>query len=143
MILCRRTALASLLLTLSPALFAQTFHGFVPTGTRPQAIAVNSFTDRIYTINEPDNSVTEIDGATNVATLIPLGVNSQMSLNGELSINPFTNTVYAVEGVNLHLAVIDGATRNVTLVPTGVNAYAVAANPFTNKIYVANFADTR
>jgi YVTN family beta-propeller protein len=46
-----------------------------------------------------------------------------------------------VDGANNHLAVIDGATRGVTLVPTGNTAYAVAVNPYTNKIYIANFGD--
>jgi DNA-binding beta-propeller fold protein YncE len=92
------STLATLFLAFTPALFAQTFQGFVSTGTHPQEIAVSSFTDKIYTINEPENSVTKIDGATNAATFIPLGVNGQMSLNGKISINPFTNTVYAVDG---------------------------------------------
>jgi DNA-binding beta-propeller fold protein YncE len=65
------------MLFLTPALVAQTFEGIVSVGSYPQAIAVNPFTDRIYTIDEPANDVTEIDGVTNTTTTIPLGSNAQ------------------------------------------------------------------
>ena len=125
----------------TPALFAQAPLASIPVGSHPQAIAVNAFTDRIYTIDEPSDQITEIDGVTDVATSIPLGVNAQQSLNGQLAINPFTNKIYAVDGVNNHLNIIDGPTRALTQIPTGASPYAIALNPYTNKIYVANFND--
>ena len=36
------------------------------------------------------------------------------------------------------MTVIDGATNDTTTVPAGDFPYAVAVNPFTNKVYVAN-----
>jgi len=116
---CQKLVIAAWMLLLTPALLAQRFHGFVSVGSYPQAISVNPFTDRIYTIDEPVNEVTEIDGVTNATVKISLGSNPQKSLDGALAINPFTNTIYAVDGVNNHLAVIDGATRVVKLVATG------------------------
>src|SRR5499427_4582538 len=80
----------------------------VPIGNHPQALAVNAFTNRIYVLEESANQVTEIDGLTNAAVTIPLGTNSESSLNGALAINPITNTIYAVDGVNNHLSIIDG-----------------------------------
>src|SRR5258707_11552496 len=141
MLSCRQAAIAICTVLLTSSLLSQTFHGTVPVTSYPQAIAVNPFTDKIYTIDEPANDITEIDGVTNATTTIPLGLNAEKSLNGALAINPLTNTIYAVDGVNNHLAIIDGATRAVTFVPTGTNAYALAVNPYTNKIYVANFGD--
>jgi DNA-binding beta-propeller fold protein YncE len=44
----------------------------VPVGTYPQAIALNTFTNRVYVIEEPVNQVTEIDGLTDTAVTIPL-----------------------------------------------------------------------
>src|SRR5690349_9552848 len=137
----RCVVIAAWILILTPALVAQKFHGTVSVGSYPEAITVNPFTDRIYTIDEPANEVTEIDGVTNAAIKIPLGANDQKSLDGALAVNPFTNKIYAVDGVNNHLAVIDGATRAVKLVSTGNTAYAVAVNPYTNRIYVANYGD--
>ena len=40
-----------------------------------------------------------------------------------------------------HVTVIDGATNATTLVEAGCDPRAVAVNPVTNKIYVANFCD--
>jgi DNA-binding beta-propeller fold protein YncE len=137
----RRIVIAACILALSSAVLAQTLQGNIPVGSYPLAIAVNSFTDRIYTLDEPSNQITEIDGVTNTTTAIPLGSNPQQSLYGALAINPFTNKIYAVGVTNNNLFVIDGATRSVGLVPTGAFPYAVAVNPYTGKIYVANYGD--
>src|SRR5271155_2974158 len=86
----RRIVIAACILALSSAVLAQTLQGNIPVGSYPQAIAVNSFTDRIYALDEPSNQITEIDGVTNTTTAIPLGSNPQQSLYGALAINPFT-----------------------------------------------------
>jgi DNA-binding beta-propeller fold protein YncE len=129
----------AILLISSNCSFGQTLLATVPVASYPQAIAVNTFTDRVYVIEESANQVTEIDGSTYAATSISLGTNTQASLNGALAIDPFTNTIYAVDGVNNHLSVINGATHQVVQVSTGNGPDAVAVNPFTNTIYVANY----
>jgi DNA-binding beta-propeller fold protein YncE len=77
-------------LLIVPNLFAQSLLATVPVANYPQAIAMNPFTDRVYALEEPVNQITEIDGATNSATTISLGVTSQKSLNGAIAINSFT-----------------------------------------------------
>jgi YVTN family beta-propeller protein len=121
--------------------FGQSLITAVPIANYPQALAVNAFTNRVYVLEESANQVTEIDGLTNAAVTIPLGTNSQSSLNGALAINPITNTIYAVDGVNNHLSIIDGATRVVTQIIVGNAPVAVSVNPSTNTIYVANEVD--
>jgi YVTN family beta-propeller protein len=91
----------------------------VPVVNYPQAITVNTFTNKIYVLEESANQITEIDGLTNVTTNISLGTNPISSLNGALAVNPLTDTIYAVDGVNDHLSVIDGPTRSVTQVKVG------------------------
>ena len=44
----------------------------IPEFDYPQAMAVNTFTDRVYVLQESTNVVTEIDGLTNSAVKIPL-----------------------------------------------------------------------
>ena len=51
----RQAAIASCTVILTSSLLSQTFHGTVPVTSYPQAIAVNPFTDKIYTIDEPAN----------------------------------------------------------------------------------------
>ena len=79
---------------------AQSLLATVAVADYPQAMALNSFTDRIYTIEESANQITEIDGVTNSAT-ISLGATSP-SLNGAIAVKPFTNTIYATDGVTNH-----------------------------------------
>jgi len=121
-----------------PNLFAQSLLATVPVANYPQAIAMNPFTNRVYALEEPANQITEIDGTTNSATTISLGVNSQKSLNGAIAINSFTNKIYIVDGVNNHLSVLDGATRAVAQVTIGNAPVAVAVNLYTNTIDVVN-----
>jgi YVTN family beta-propeller protein len=123
-----------------PNLSAQSLLATVPVADYPQAMALNPFTDRIYTIEESANQITEIDGATNSATTISLGTTSP-SLNGAITVNPFTNTIYATDGVTIHLFVLDGATHTLKQASVGNAPVAVAVNPYTNKIYVANSSD--
>ena len=121
--------------------FGQTLLTTIPVPDYPQAMAINTFTDRVYVLEESANQVTEIDGSTHAGVAIPLGKNSISSLNGALAINPFTNKIYAVDGVNNHLSIIDGPTHAVTQINVGNAPVALALNPVTNTIYVVNQSD--
>ena len=49
-----------------------------------------------------------------------------------------TNKIYVANYDSDNVTVIDGATNATTTVAVGTNPYAVAVNPVTNKVYVAN-----
>jgi YVTN family beta-propeller protein len=104
-------------------------------GYQPFGIAVNPSTNRIYTANEANNTVSVIDGATNsiVATVSvgsgPCGV----------AVNPNTNRIYTANHWSDTVSVIDGATNSVVAtVSVGAIPYGVAVSSITNRIYVAN-----
>jgi DNA-binding beta-propeller fold protein YncE len=97
-----RLAVLDIVLT-APNLLAQSLLSTVPVANYPQAIAVNPFTNRVYTLEEPANQITELDATTGSIATISLGANSQKSLNGALAIDFFNNKIYAVDGVNNHL----------------------------------------
>jgi len=129
------------LLFLASSALGQSLLATVPEFDYPQAMAVNTFSDRVYVLQESANFVTEIDGLTNSAVKIPLPQVGQQSLNGAIAINQSTNKIYLVDGVNSEMSVLDGATLAITQVRVGNAPVAVAANPYTNKVYVANSSD--
>ncbi len=98
----------ALLLFVASSASGQTLLATVPIFDYPQAMAVNTFTDRAYVLEESANVVTEIDGLTNSAIKIPLPPARQQSLNGAIAINQFTNKIYVVDGVNNVMSVLVG-----------------------------------
>ncbi len=96
----------ALLLFVASSASGQTLLATVPIFDYPQAMAVNTFTDRAYVLEESANVVTEIDGLTNSAIKIPLPPARQQSLNGAIAINQFTNKIYVVDGVNNVMSVL-------------------------------------
>jgi YVTN family beta-propeller protein len=118
--------------------FALTNPTTVPVGTDPNAIAINSVTNRAYVTNTGSNNVTVIDGATRTV-LTTVAVSG--SPTAGLAIDETRNRVYVpVAGF---LRVIDGATNTVIASPTiGATPNAVAVNVTTNRIYVADSAGT-
>lgn len=114
-----------LLLVWPAAARAQTVVATIPVGTDiPRAVAANPVTNKIYVAS--CTSLTAIDGATNATTVIK-------GCFGDLAVNSVTDKIYFPDGV------IDGTTNAVTYI-SGVGGTAVAVNPVTNKIYVANMA---
>ncbi len=133
---------------------ADTVVSTVAVGSGPLAVAVNPVTNKIYTVNN-DNvgyravrySVTVIDGVTNKTATVTVGLNPTV-----LAVNPVTNKIYIVNtnpdltqpyvnnngGRTGSVTVIDGATNSTTTVSVGACPCAIAVNPATNKIYVAN-----
>jgi YVTN family beta-propeller protein len=102
-------------------------------------IAVNPVTNRIYVADEYDHDVAVIDGATNAVTTVPTG---DATLPSQLAVPTSANKVYVANQGGPQaagsLTVIDGATNAITVVGAGTHPAAVAANAFTNTIYVAN-----
>ena len=110
----------------------------VPVGQSPNALAVNSVTNKIYVADLSGSSVTVIDGATDTTRNISIAPGPVA-----IALNASTNMVFAS---NLSSAgtvsVINGATGQfVKTVTVGNDPQAIAANPVSNKIYVANVSD--
>jgi DNA-binding beta-propeller fold protein YncE len=139
------------LLLLSLSARAQTVTATVTVGPAPEGVATNTVTNKIYVANYLSSSnimggnVTVIDGTTNSTTTVPAGTKPVA-----VAVNELTNKIYVANmGCSLSgkctskgsVTVIDGATNSTTTV-SDANANgprAVAVNPVTNKIYVANY----
>jgi YVTN family beta-propeller protein len=92
-------------------------------------------TNRVYTVNSGENSVTVIDGATNaVIATVRTGSNCN-----NVAVNPTTNKIYVTNNFGHTVTVIDGATNTATAVRVGQGPRGIAVNPVTNKIYTANY----
>lgn len=113
----------------------------------PRALAVNSITNKIYVANFWSGNVTVIDGSTNSFVTVA-DPNAKGIQSVAVAVNPVTNKIYVANN-NLfgfsnttagNVTVIDGATNSITTVtdPNAIAPVAVAVNPVTNKIYVAN-----
>ncbi len=128
-------------LALQVAAVSQTVITTVNTGVTPVTAAVNIASNRIYTANYGDNTVTVIDGATNLTTTVAAGQSPY-----DARANPFTNKIYVSNYCGNDptcqsagtVTVIDGATNNTATVAVGTAPYQAAINTTTNKIYVAN-----
>ena len=116
----------------------------VSVGSEPGSVTVNPVTNKIYVANTnpATNTVTVIDGATNATTSLSI----EDYLLG-VAVNPITNQIY-VGNTNLansnNVTVLNGetnaftATVNLELNPNlNESPGAMAINPVTNKIYVA------
>ena len=99
----------------------------------PDAVAVNPVTNQIYVANVSSNNVTVIDGAT--TTRRPWPWENPHRRGSEPEDQPDLRRQLWQRN---NVTVIDGATNNTTTVAAGTDPHAVAVNPVTNKIYVAN-----
>ncbi len=110
----------------------------VPAGTSPASVAVNPVTNQVYVVNTGSNSVTVIDGKTDMPTATVTAGSEPVSV----AVNPVTNKVYVANSNSADVTVIDGLTNKTTTVVAGAGTTpnSVAVNPVTNKVYVANFA---
>lgn len=119
----------------------------ITVGTYPWHVAVNPVTNTIYAANPGSNNVSVINGATGAVTAtIPVG-----SVPIEVAVNPVTNMIYVSncgDGSNNYVycggsgngsvTAINGANNTTTTITAGTNPFALAVNPVTNNIYVAN-----
>ena len=122
----------------------------INVGGNPFAIAVNPATDMIFVANKATNTVTEINGSTNATTTIPAGIAPDA-----IAVNPATDMIYVANYGSLYVdelmgntmndtsgsvTVINGSTNATAAVAAGGNRpCAVAVNPATDMIYVANY----
>ena len=137
----------------------------VAVGEDPVAVAVNPVTNKIYVVNQGNSnfnqggsvkngtfkrdngSVTVVDGASNKTTTVAVEGNPFA-----VAVNPVTNKIYVINGDDIvndidgdylegvgHVTVIDGTSNKTKTIAAGRAPFAVAVNPVTNKIYVANF----
>ena len=124
-----------------------------PSAQGPTAVGANPVTNTIYVANYGVNSdfssaVTVINGADNSVTSLS---DAYASEPYAVAVNPVTNKIYVPdynsaqvsEGVYENFVeVIDGATNTITdvFIPTpNADPVAVAVNPVTNMIYVADY----
>jgi YVTN family beta-propeller protein len=91
-------------------------------------------TNKIYIANESDNTVTVIDGASNITTTVGVG-----SSPTSVAVNPVTNKIYVANYFSNNVTVIDGTSNGTSSIVAGSNPYSVAVNPITDKVYIANF----
>jgi DNA-binding beta-propeller fold protein YncE len=130
-----------LLFLLSASAHAQTVTATVAT-LGAEYVGINQGTNKIYA------GRTVIDGATNATTaLTGSGGVNQFAV----AVNPATNKIYIANFGDYHplegtgdvgsIGVVDGATNSETLIrdPNAIGPHAIAVNPVTNKVYVANF----
>ena len=138
-----------------PSAVSQIVVGTLPVGASPDAVAVNSVTDKIYVTNQCGNdpncksagTVTVIDGATNNTMTVSVGYQPR-----SIAVNSVTNKIYLTNQCGNDptckspgtVTVIDGATNNTTTVSVGygpqgaAGSQGVAVNSVTNQIYVVN-----
>src|ERR1700680_877060 len=132
-----------LLLTIAGFSRAQTVIATVTVTPDPVAVAVNPLTNKIYvgSCGGGDTCggvVTVVDGATYPTT----PVNARSGHIFSLAINQVTNTIYAAGAsyfsLSGFLTVINGATNTTAVINVGYEPSAIAINPVTDQIYVAN-----
>ena len=101
----------------------------VPVGSFPYNLAVNQTTNKIYVANRNGNSISVINGATNVLlTTIPL--------NGTLAltVNPVTNRIYVTLGSAKTIVVLDGTNNStITTISLPADAGMVSVDSVGNK----------
>lgn len=112
----------------------------LPSGSNSAEVAVNPTTNRVYVTNTMNGTVAVIDGATN-AVITNISTGSPPVGTSGIAVNPSIDHVYVtnfVPGVENAL-IIDGVSNTVVAtLPFSGGAAAVAANPTTNRFYVAN-----
>jgi YVTN family beta-propeller protein len=108
----------------------------LPTGSMPDAVAVDEATNKIYVANYAADSITVIDGATMkpVAT-VAVGKNPQA-----LAVDAKRHLVLVANTHSDNVTVMDSVrNRAIATIPGGTNPYAVAVDPDSGDAYVANY----
>ena len=116
----------------------------IMVGSAPHGIAVDHSTDLIYVTNQESDSITVIDGRTQIVVNknIPVGTFPHV-----VAVNPITDKIYVTNWGTVDInssivSVIDGTTnRVIAKVPTGNSPHSVVVNPKTNMAYVSNEDD--
>ena len=107
----------------------------LPVGSYPIGIGVNSVTNKLYVANQFSNSISVIDGSTDI-------IENTIQVDNfpyDLEVNPFNNRIYVTNRESNTVSVIDGSTNqrlsniNVEDSPVGISI-----NPSLNMVYVTN-----
>jgi len=121
----------------------------------PRAISISPVTNLAYVADSSRFKVVVIDGVTDAYSLVALP--PQPDRTGtyafDLAVNPATSRIYvtsflpwsaSLRSASAAVAVIDGATNAIGMIPDrrAINSMAIAVNPFTDKVYVANHGNT-
>jgi YVTN family beta-propeller protein len=107
-----------------------------PTGSMPDAIAVDEVADRIYVANYAGDSVTVLDGAT-LKLIATFGAGHHPQA---LVVDSKRHRVFVANTHSNSLTVINGAGERVlATVDGGTNPYAVAVDAESGAAYVANY----
>ncbi|TAL58254.1 MAG: YncE family protein [Bacteroidetes bacterium] len=116
----------------------------IPSGVHPQGIVVNPANQLVYIANQLSGSITVLDSTNQVVKVIQLepsfpGFSSPVSLavNTKSSSSTY-GFVYVACSVANTLVVIDLLLNVTATIPVGSRPIAVAFNPVTLKVYVAN-----
>ncbi|HEV2988978.1 MAG TPA: YncE family protein, partial [Candidatus Angelobacter sp.] len=114
----------------------------IPLAGHPLAIAVNIFTDRVYSTScdfaTGQCSVYVIDSRTDaIIANIPLPTIQGIGLQG-IGVDPVTDRIYVSDGDNSRVYVIDGASNTQISQFSVPSPAGVAVNPKSNRIYVAD-----
>ena len=111
----------------------------VETGRTPRAAAVNPVTRRVYTADIKNNTVTVVDGAANsvIRTIAVPGTPAVVAVDSA------AQRVYVAGSGNRRLGIYNGASgadfgKHLATVTTGLTPWAVAADPITHRVWVAN-----
>jgi uncharacterized repeat protein (TIGR01451 family) len=146
----QRTAAISLLFYLTVAiqpLFSQTIDGTVPVQSTPKAAGIDPTTNKIYVVTQggsPNGTVTIIDGATHTTKSVSTEV-----FPVAMAVDTVSHKIYvaalASNGFDSYLTIVN-QNADTTGVPTsttvfdfnGNGAHAVAVDPISNLVFVAN-----
>jgi len=106
---------------------------FVPVGTHPTALEINTRTGKVYVVNTDSDNVTAIDGASLKTTTIAVG---QAPLG--IAIDERTDTIYVTNSHSDTVSIINGKNNKVRTVASGPYPNAVAVNSVSRRAYVGN-----
>ncbi len=110
----------------------------IAVGTTPKGIAVDTTTNQVYVANSVDNTVTQINGNTNLVVGAPIPVGNAPL---DITTDSQRNLIFTANSAGNSVSVIDGATATVThTIVVGNNPIGIDADAVSAKVYVANNA---
>ncbi len=107
----------------------------LPVGSYPIGIGINSVTNKLYIANQFSNSISVIDGGTDI-------IESTIQVDNfpyDLEVNPFNNRIYITNRESNTVSVIDGSTnQRLSNINVGESPVGISINPSLNMVYVTN-----
>lgn len=107
----------------------------LPVGSYPIGIGINSVTNKLYVANQFSNSISVIDGNTDI-------IENTIQVDNfpyDLEVNPFNNRIYITNRGSNTVSVIDGSTnQKLSNIDVGDSPVGLSINPSLNLVYVTN-----